>query len=891
MPAITSLRNRIRALLQKDRLEREMNAEVDGHIEMQTEANRRRGMDAAEARRAAVLAFGGVEAVKEEYREAWGTRFIDTFAQDLRFALRGIRRSPGYAAAVVLTLALGIGANTAVFSVVRGVLLRPLPYERGDQIVELRQPSPKANVADIGWSILELQDLRRDATTLDGVVEYHNMNFILLGGPEPERVRTGVVSASFFDILEVKPLLGRGFRKGEDEPSAEAVLLLSHDFWQRVYGGDRGIIGRRFEMNDRVHTVVGVLPPLPKYPNQDDVYMPASACPFRTRPQVLESRSVRMVSAIGRVKPGRTLQEARADVETIEARLRQQYPDAYPRSGDARPELRPLRDVLVSSARPTLLILLGTVALILLIACANVANLALARLLDRGRELAIRQALGAGRSRILRQLLTESTLLALAGGALGLLLAGASRDLLVSFAARFTPRAAEIRLDGTVLLFTMGLSLLTGVLAGSLPGLPRGHSLLRFLAGDGTRASADVRALRVRFGLVVWQFALSFVLVIAAALMLRSFKKLSEVDGGFSAEHVLTMGVDLNFSTYTNAEHRLDRQRVLGFHEPFLEKALAMPGVSAAGNAWTFPLNSNFNGSNGTFLIEGQDQSVAAPPKAKLVGASGGYFEAIGVPLLRGRLFTKADRGDGPGAVLVSRSLAARHFGAADPVGRRISTDRGRTWRSIEGVVGDVRQSALDREPEDMIYLPFYEFPGFGSTFFVRTAGDPRRSSDELRRLAHSLDPQVAVHSVQTLADVRDDSLASPRLTAVLLGLFAGVALAISAAGIGGVIAYSVSQRAQEFGIRMALGAEPGRILGLVIRQGLGTLAIGLGIGLLSALALAQVLSGLLFGIGPMDPWSYLMAAIVLVVVGLAACAVPARRAAAADPLVALRSA
>jgi putative ABC transport system permease protein len=890
VPALVSLRNRLRSLFQRDRLERELEAELASHIEMQAEENRRRGMGPDEARRAAALAFGGAASVAEECREAFGTRLLDALAQDLRFGARGLRRSPGYAATVVATLALGIGANTAVFSVVRGVLLRPLPYERGDQIVAIRQPAPLANITDLGFSIPELQDLREQSSSFDGVVEYHSMPFTLLGGPEPQRVQTGVVSANFFDVLEVRPLLGRNFRKGEDAPGADPVLLLTWEFWQRAYGGDAAVVGRKFEMNDRVHTVVGVLPPLPRYPDANDVFMPASACPFRTRPQVLESRNARMVRAFGRVKQGSSLEQAKSDVDTVMARLRAEHKDAYPRTGDAKTSLTPLRAELVSGARTTFLVLLGTVALILLIACANVANLALARLMERGRELAIRQALGAGRGRILRQLLTESTILALAGGALGLLMAALARELLVGFAARFTPRASEVRLDGAVLAFTLLLSVVTGVVAGSLPGLPRGRSLLRFLAGDGTRSTSDSRALRLRSSLVVWQFALSFVLVIGAALMLRSFKKLSEVDGGFQVDNVLTLAVNLNWSKYQTPERAPDRERIVQFYETLHDRVLALPGVVAAANAWTFPLNSGFSGSNQTFQIEGGDLDAGALPRARQVGATGDYFKAIGVPLLRGRPFTPDDRGRGRGVVIVSQGLAQRHFGSQDPIGKRLSNDRGRSWREIVGVVGDVRQSALDREPEDMLYMPFYEFPGYGSTFFVRTASNPQQLAEELRRAIHGMDSQAAVSSLQTLAQIRSDALASPRLTTVLLGLFACVAIAISAAGIGGVIAYSVSQRRQEFGIRLALGAKPSSVLGLVLRQGVLTLALGLGLGLLGALLLSRGISGLLFGVAPTDPLSFLAAALLLLTVGVLSCVVPARRAAGVDPIRALRN-
>jgi predicted permease len=887
MNTIQRLRRRIRALLHRDAVERELDEELRQHLELETERHLRAGKSPDEARRAALLTFGGMDGVKEECRDTRGVRFLETLVQDLRYGARSLRKNPGFSAVVVLTLALGIGANTAVFSVVNGVLLRPLPYAQGEQLVALRQADLKVGVEDIGFSVKEVQDFRERARSLDDIVEYHSMNFTLLGGQEPQRVQTGVVSAAFFDVFGVKPLLGRTFRAGEDAMGAEPVLVLSHEFWRSKLGGDPGIVGRNFEMNDRVHTVVGVLPPLPAYPSPDDVFMPASACPFRSRPATMENREARMLNAFGRVKSGVSLDQARADLAGITKRLQMQYPDAYPKDAEPRAELSPVHEEMVHQARPTFLVLLGTVGLVLLIACANVANLTLARLSDRGRELALRAALGAGRGRLFRQLLTESTLLALVGGALGLLFAAGTVEALVGFAARFTPRAAEIRIDGVVLAFTLLVAVLTGLVAGSLPGLPAFERLARTLASEG-RTTAGPRRQRIRSALVVAQLAFSFMLLIGAALMLRSFEKLQRVDAGFKTENVLTLSLDLNWATYTTPERKVDQQRVLSVLEPLWLRLRALPGVVATGNAWTFPLNSGWR-NEGDFLIEGRPEGTSKPT-ADFLGASPEYFQAIGVPVLRGRTFDERDRGEAPGVVVVSRALAQRHWGEGDPIGQRLSADKGKTWRTVVGVVGDVRHTGLAEQPKDKIYLPFLQFPGFSSSLFVRTLQDPLALAQDVRREVRALDPQAAVSNVRSLQQIKDDSISSPRLTSALLGLFAFLALAISAAGLSGMLAYSVSQRTQEIGVRMALGAERGRVLAMLLRQGLIPVAIGLGLGVVGALGLSRLIAGLLFGIEPTDPLCFVGSAGVLVAVALVACFVPARRATGIDPMVALRA-
>ncbi len=534
-----------------------------------------------------------------------------------------------------------------------------------------------------------------------------------------------------------------------------------------------------------------------------------------------------------------------------------------------------------------MLVLLGTVALVLLIACANVANLTLARLSDRGRELGVRAALGAGRGRLLRQLLTESTLLAGLGGLLGLAVAFLTRDALVQFAARFTPRADEVRIDGAVLAFSLVATVLTGLVVGSLPGLPAFERLARAL-GDG-RTTAGRSRQRLRSALAVSQLALSFMLLIGAALMLRSFAKLQQVDAGFRADNVLTMTLDLNWSKYTTPERRLDREQVLKVFEPLWEHVRGIPGVVTAGTAWTFPLNSSFS-SNGTFMVEGLHQDGQVLPRAEFRGASTDYFETLGVPLVRGRVFDPHDREGAEPVLIVSQGLARRNWGPEDPVGRRISIDDGKTWSRVVGVVGDVRHTGLAQDPPDLVYLPFAQFPGYTSTLFVRTIGDPRALADRVRAEVGALDPQAVVSNVRTLDTIRQEALASPRLTAFLLGLFAFVALAISAAGLAGVLAYSVSQRTREIGIRMALGAAPESVLKMLLGQSLVSVGIGLLVGLVGALGLSRLVAGLLFGVAPSDPMCFAGSAIVLVLVALVASFLPARRATGIDPMLALRA-
>jgi putative ABC transport system permease protein len=870
---------------------REVDSELRFHIEMRAQELMDAGMGPQAARLAALQVFGDLPGIASECRtiSTRGARerarraLMTGLLHDLRFALRSLRKSPGFTLVSVLTLALGIGANTAVFSMIRGVLLRPLPYEHGERLVYLRQPAPLGGVANAQFSPLELADYRQRSRAMESLVEYHSMPFILLGQGEPRRVQTGVVSANFFEVLGVRPLRGRTFRPGEDQPTAAPVLVLSYGFWQNRLGGDPAIVGKTFEMNDRIHTVVGVLPPVPQYPAENDVYMPSSSCPFRMGQFTLNTRTARMLHIFGRMAPATTVAQAQTELEGIAGTLRSEYPAAYPSGQGFTISATSLHDELTKDARPTLLLLIGTTAFVLLIACANIANLTLARLTRRSREMALRAALGADRVRLFRQMLTESGLLALAGGVLGLALAAATMRLLTGFAARFTPRAGEIALDGEVLVFTLIVCVLTGLAFAVLPALPARANLVSALKEGGAAVSGGGSS-RIRAALVVAQVAVSMVLLVGAGLMLRSLLELQSVNPGFDSQRVLTMTLDLNWSRYTSSD------LILGFHDRLNARLTGQPGVVSTASTLTFPLDGHRR-FNVSFLIEGQPPAEdGAQPLGDLRSASPDYFPTLGIPLVTGRLFTPSDGPNAPQVAIVNQSLARRYFARETAVGKRISADTGKTWITIVGVVGDVRHYGLESEPTDEVYLPFAQLPIRESTFLVRTTADPGAMARRIGEEVLAIDAGQPVANVQTLEEVRGEALANPRLTTTLILLFALLALCITAAGLGGVIAFSVSQRTQEIGVRMALGAGRGEVLGMVLREGLRLVGLGLVLGALAAILLGRLMTGLLFHVETTDPLTFAGMSLVLVLIAAAACLVPARRAATVDPLVALRA-
>ncbi|MDH4064107.1 MAG: ABC transporter permease, partial [Acidobacteriota bacterium] len=825
---------------------------------------------------------------KADMREARGISWVDELVQDVTYGARTLAKHPGYAALAVLTLGLGIGANTAIFSVINGVLLRPLPYEHGDRLVVVRQSAPLSGQSSLGVAIAEYFDYREQADVFDGLVEYHQMNFDLLNRGEPDRVSTGVVSANFFDLLGIRPILGRAFVASDDVPGAEAVLILSHTYWRTKFGGDPDIVGQVFEMNDRPHRVIGVLPDVPHYPQENDVYMPVLACPFRAAAERTIPRNRRAfggLSVFGRLKEGHTHEEAATAVATINRRFTADYAGVYrTETSGFQATAVDVRSALTEGARELLLILLGITSLILLIACANVANLTLARMLGRDRELALRTALGAGRGRLVRQLLTESTLLATFGGVIGVAFAFATVGMLTTFVGRFTARTGEVSIDLVVLGFTLLVSVATGVLFGTLPALATRVNLTAALKQGSHQAGDGSGRRRIQDALIVAQVAVSVVLLVGAGLLLASFYRLQRVDAGYRPEGVLSAQVFGNFSRYgnINALRRL--------YLPILDRLEQQPGVVSAAITNAVPLSGAAPGTT-RFDIDGRvTDDPDRRPTTDVRVASERYFDTIGIPVVSGRAFGALDTGESLPVVVINRSMA-RYWDGTDPVGTRISLNRGETWLTIVGVVGDVRQFGLAQETVAQIYIPLSQSPfNLAGQVLVRTAGRPEGFAAVLRETVHAVDPNQPIEKIQTLDDLRSEALAAPRLTATLLSVFAGLALLVTLAGIGGVIATSVTQRTREFGVRMALGASRSRVMGLVLGQGLLLVGIGLAIGVVAASAAGRVLSAYLYQTTPRDPFIIAGVAVAFLLAAGLACLAPARRATTVDPLIALRA-
>ncbi|MGA3189502.1 MAG: ABC transporter permease [Bryobacteraceae bacterium] len=874
-----------RYIFRRSRFESEMDAELRFHYERQVEQNMARGMSRGDAVRQAAIVVGGAEHLKDDCRDARLGRWIETMAQDVRYGLRVLARNPGFSLAAILTLALGIGANTAIFSLVYGVLLRPLPYMHGEQLVVVHQDAPGAHVLDFPFSVKEIADYREQNHTLQSLAEHHTMNFLLIGKDTAERVETAVVSANFFDVLGVKPLLGRTFVAADEAHGGPAVLILSYKYWQTHQGGDPHIVGKVFQMNNRPHTVIGVLPSIPQYPVESDVYMPTSQCPTRSSAQFMDNRNARMMNVFGRLKPGVTLTEARADLAVIAANVVKAYPGTYLAPDGYRVRADGLRDDLTHRARTMFLVLLGVVGFVLLAACANVANLFLARLLKLERELAVRSALGAGKVRLMRQLLTESVLLAVGGGLVGVALAPLALQVLTGFAGRFTTRAAEVQMDGPVLLFTFLVSVGTGIVFGLAPVLTTSGWLGTAFQQAASRGTASLGRSRLRSALVVAQVAFSVILLAAAGLMIRSFVKMQQVRPGFAPDHLVTMRISPGMPPYTMRTSRLLAIRIL-------DRIRAVPGVESAAMGSTFPFNPAgvvFGPAQIQYIVEGRPRSPGEPTiTTDIRVVTEGYFETIHQPIVEGRSFTKQDLElTSPDVVMINQMLARSQFPGEDPIGKRVSFDGGKEWSKIVGIVGDTREYGLNQPAVGEIYGASRD--GFVSRLVVRTGGNEETAERMMRAAVHEIDPLVAVDQVQTVEHAEYESLASPRMMTFLMGIFAGLALLISASGIAAVMALSVSQRTREIGVRMALGASRSSVVGMVVRQGIVLTVAGIVAGTFFAVLLTKLLASLLYGTSPTDLLTFAAIPVVFLLIAAMACFVPARQATNIDPLTALR--
>jgi predicted permease len=820
----------------------------------------------------------------------------DDLLRDLRYAARSLSRSPGYALTAILTLGVGIGANTAMFSVVNGALLHPLPYQHSDRLIRILEETPKAGQPTVGVSIPETWEYRDRLRGVEDLVEYHSMTFVLLDRGDAARVNTGVVSSQFFDVFGITPLYGRTFTKSDDLLGAEPVLVLGYEYWQSTFGGDPHVVGQTVRMNDKVHTIVGVLPPIPQYPRTNDIFMPTSACPFRAAAEpdaVTNHRAFAGLSVFARLKEHTPVSQVSADAAAIAAGWATSDPRAYQadRTGFHASAQR-LEDQITENARPILLTLAAATMLVLLIACANVANLSLARLIARDRELALRAALGAGRSRLIRQLLAESTLLGAAGGLLGLALAWPSAGLLARFASRFTPRAVDASIDGSVLLFTLVLAVLTGVTFGAVPAFSSRRRVAASLRDGGMQSGDGVMRTRLRGLLVVAQVTVCFALVVGAGLFLRSLHRLASVDTGYQdAEHLLTAQISGNFSrqqAWTPAEF-------LRFHTTVLERVGQLPGVRAAAITNGAPLT----GAPGAtpFTVAGLPEDPELRPTADRRVASDDYFTTLGIPLRAGRAFNWSDTPDSLRVAIVNESMA-HAWNGRNPVGTTFrafggnarAQRAGGTEYTVIGVAADTRQYSLDQAPMAQFYTPVSQSSGFGAQVLIKTGGDPHQIIAGLKDVVRAVDNTIPVSNIATATELRDEQLQSPRLTTGLLTTFALLALTITLGGIAAVIATSVSQRTREFGIRMALGASRGSVILLVLRQGLLLIGAGLALGIAGALAFRQVLARYLYATDPADPLVYAGVALIVLMAGLLACVGPARRATAIDPLAALRS-
>ena len=879
MPLIPRLNSLWRNLFHKDRVDQEFTEEIQAYLDMVTEENIRQGFTPQEARRNALVEVGGVEQVQERVREIRMGQFIETTWRDIRFGVRALVHSPIFTVVTVLSLALGIGANTAIFSVVNGLLLRPLPYPESEQIVDVWHTPPQQSFPGLdrfSVSPANYLDWKAQSNAFEQMAIYTYTGLSLSTSNDPLPLIGAAVSSDFFSVLRTNAMQGRTFTPDEEQPGRDQVVVISHGLWQRAFGANPNIVGQTLTLNSRSFTVVGIMPAGFQLPREADLWVPL-AWDDKER----QTRSIHDYIVIARLKQSVSLPQAQAEMSTISTRLEQQYPEENSGWGAV---VIPLREDLVGDIRTALLVLFSAVGFVLLIACANVANLMLARGANRQKEIAVRIALGAGRARLVRQLLTESVLLAVTGGVLGLLLAVWGSRMLVRLGS--LPNSGDIGIDTWALGFTLLVSFAAGIIIGIVPALQFTKSSLSETLKQGSgRTGGSPMKQHTRKALVVSEVALSLVLLIGAGLMIRSFWKLQNVDPGFDTSNALTMSVALTPIRYSEPHQQL------AFLDRAMEQIRAVPGVVSVGTTTTIPLAGG--GSTQPFSIEGRPTgTIAEQPMAQTRYISPDYFKAIGIPLRQGRFFSDQDRDNSVPVIIISEAMARRFWPGENPIGKRLtpSFHSKEGAREIVGVVGDVKARGLDSDASTMMYLPYKQAPRPFMSFVVRTSSNPESLVQPVSRAIYSIDKEQALTDVQTMDQVLMQSLSDRRFNMTLLLTFAGVALVLAAVGVYGVMNYTVTLRRRELGIRMALGAKASDVLRLVLRQGLTLTLIGVGAGLISAYALTRLMASLLYGVTATDYLTFASVSAVLIVVGLVASFVPARRATKVDPTIALRT-
>jgi putative ABC transport system permease protein len=805
-----------------------------------------------------------------------------TLLKDIQYAARILRRSPGFTLTAVLTLALGIGANTAIFSVVNATLLRPLPFPHPERLVALQNQYKAVGLDSASVSVPEYIDYRKQRQLFSEVAAVNTDDFNLTGVDRPERLQCGEATSGLFTVLGIQPILGRVFNYEEDQPGKNQVVLLTQGLWKRRFAADPGVVGRTIHLNGKPYTVIGIVPNILQWFAPLDAWIPTGFTPADMAPS---KRGEQFLFILARLQPGVSIERARAGMAAFGSTLAKAFPDNYPASSGWAIRVDSLNELLVGDVRGGLIVLLAAVGFVLLIACANVANLLLARASGRMRELSIRAALGAAKWRIARQLLTESVMLGLLGGAAGILLGSWAVGFLVTSGPQQLPRLDEVSIDGRVLVFTAAIAILTGVLFGLAPAIQVSAGNLHDMLKRGARgAGGSLRRHRTRSALVIAEVALSLVLLVGAGLLLRSFASLQKVDPGFRAVNVLTFGISLPESAYSTPV------RTAGFFHALLDRLAALPGVRAAGAVNPLPFSGN--NSSGSFLIEGHSAaSGGTTPHADQRAVSPGYFNAMGIPLRRGRLLTDADRQGAAPTVVIDDALAQEYFKGADPLGRHLRRPSSNKWSTVVGIVGHVQHSALDSKQRKATFYSSYrqDLHTQSLQFVVHTSGDPMSLANVVQQEVSKLDKDVPIFDVKTMDGRVAASLANRRFAAWLLAAFSFIAMLLAAVGLYGVMAQSVQQRSREIGVRMALGAQSRDVLRMILRQGAILIAGGLVAGTAAALVLTSLMKSLLFAVSPADPLTFILVAALLLAVAMAATWLPARRATRLDPVNTLR--